>query len=92
MAEVSDAVSARYNIRGNSPAHSYKALAENGASTLPRKPIKVRTKNEINSLQALASHRLLVTVLSFPRCISVHYRPSIIIPSLNCEKCIFSLY
>lgn len=91
MPEVSDAVSAGYNIRGNSPAHSYKAPTKNGASTLPRKPAKIRTENEIKSLQALASHRLLVTVLSFPRCISVHYRPSIIILSLNCEKCIFGL-
>ena len=49
MAEMSDAVSAWYNIRGNSPAYSDKALTQNGASTPPRKPAKIE-QNEITSL------------------------------------------
>ena len=44
MAEMSDAVSAWYNIRGNSPAYSDKALTQNCASTPPRKPAKIRAE------------------------------------------------
>ena len=41
MAKVSDAVSTRYNVRGNSPGHSGTALTKKGASANPRKSIKV---------------------------------------------------
>lgn len=41
MAKVSDAVSTRYDVRGNSPGHSGTALTKKGASANPRKSIKV---------------------------------------------------
>ena len=41
MAKVLDAVSTRYNVRGNSPGHSGTALTKKGVSANPRKSIKV---------------------------------------------------
>jgi hypothetical protein len=49
MAEMPDAVSARYYIWGNSPAYSDTAPTKNGASSHPRKSIKVNTVKSFNT-------------------------------------------
>ena len=40
VAKVLNAVSARCNVRGNSPRHSNTALTKNGTSSQPRKSTK----------------------------------------------------